>query len=224
MHSPGTNRTPFLLGLTPFSSLWAITLHRDRLHISLRCGSYSGSRTRRSHRNLTLAGICRYSQLICTNRFWMQTTWVGMIQPTRYNRNERMKSTLYLYAAVIALAILIPSCTGPNGPRGEDGNAYVEITSSDGTLNSDGIFTSFPPTFYYDRYYLTDPGEYTFPSRQATPIPTAIFTPEIGMAPILSQSTMEALAARENYFGSMATRGATAPTNTINWTARMTMV
>jgi hypothetical protein len=73
-----------------------------------------------------------------------------------------MKNTFYFYVAVILVAIAVPSCDGPDGPNGRNGNAYVDITSSDGTLNSDGLFSSFPPTFYVDQYYSTNPGVYDF--------------------------------------------------------------
>ena len=73
-----------------------------------------------------------------------------------------MKKTFYPYVAFIFIAVLVSSCDGPNGPDGRDGNAYVKITNSDGTLNSDGIFSSFPPSYYYNQYYSTYPGVYDF--------------------------------------------------------------
>lgn len=73
-----------------------------------------------------------------------------------------MNSTFYQKVAFLFLAVLVSSCDGLSGPDGRDGNAYVSVVSSDATLESDATFLSFPQTYYYEQYYITDPGTYGF--------------------------------------------------------------
>jgi hypothetical protein len=95
-------------------------------------------------------------------KFFIRENRVSLTNSRVTKRKGNMKKTFYPYVAFIFIAVLVSSCDGPNGPDGRDGNAYVKITSSDGTLNSDATFLSFPPTYYYDQFYATDPGTYAF--------------------------------------------------------------
>lgn len=64
----------------------------------------------------------------------------------------------------LGLSLLLASCMGPDGPDGKNGNAYLQITSSDNTLIQ---FTSYgnsglPGTFSIDTYYQIYPGSYNY--------------------------------------------------------------
>lgn len=66
-------------------------------------------------------------------------------------------------ALLLALSFGCLSCMGPNGPDGKDGNAYMEVTSSDGTMihitTNNG---ALPSTFNTYTYYRVYPGTYSF--------------------------------------------------------------
>lgn len=68
-----------------------------------------------------------------------------------------------IFMLSLALSFLCLSCDGPNGPNGKDGKAYMEVTSSDGTLiHITTQNSSLPSTFYTYTYYSVTPGTYSF--------------------------------------------------------------
>ena len=141
-----------------------------------------------------------------------------------YKKEGKHENKFYPYIAFIFIAVFVSSCDGPNGPDGKDGNAYVKITSSDGTLNSDGIFSSFPPTYFYGQYYAANPGTYDFSFitsyydiygdyHSANWYGTYTITINPGSP-----------GGVENRFGNMEVLEAMVSMSTINWIARIVMV